>query len=136
MATKNQLKAPVDVRVVMLKAMSVSPVVQRELKHARVDHLLENFNLADFGMPGVSLRNGHYYIIDGQHRVAAYKAWSRTWEKEGVMCIVHEGLTESQEADMFLRLNDVLLVGSFDKYHKSLTAKRTVETTVQKILEE
>jgi hypothetical protein len=115
--------------------MITSRRVQRDLKLHRVDYLVANFDLDDFGQPVVSWRDGHYYIIDGQHRIEALKLWlGKGWEIQKIECRVYQGLTEAEEADMFDRLNDVLIVSSFDKFKVRVTAGREAESIIDKVV--
>lgn len=115
--------------------MITSRRVQRDLKLHRVDYLVANFDLDDFGQPVVSWRDGHYYIIDGQHRIEALKVWlGKGWEIQKIECRVYQGLTEAEEADMFDRLNDVLIVSSFDKFKVRVTAGREAESIIDKVV--
>lgn len=115
--------------------MTTSRRVQRDLKMHRVDYLVANFDLDDFGQPVVSWRDGHYYIIDGQHRIEALKLWlGKGWEIQKIECRVYQGLNEAEEADMFDRLNDVLIVSSFDKFKIRVTAGRDAESIIDKVV--
>ncbi len=108
---------PYRVQEVPLGKMTTSRRVQRELKLHRVNELIANFDLDVFGHPAVSWRDGVYYIIDGQHRIAALKEWlGKGWEIQKIECRVYQGMSEAEEADMFDRLNDTLIVSSFDKF--------------------
>lgn len=115
--------------------MTTSRRVQRDLKPHRVDYLHANFDLDDFGQPVVSWRDGHYYIIDGQHRIEALKLWlGKGWEIQKVECRVYQGLSEAEEADMFDRLNDVLIVSAFDKFKIRVTAQRELEKMISDVV--
>ena len=130
------IRAHSTIKLVPLGKMRVSPVAQRELKEYRVALLLEEFDLEQFGLPVLNLRDGSYYIIDGQHRIEALKRFlGDDWEIQHVECRVYSGLTEIEEANMFDRLNNVLAVNNFDKFRVRVTAGRPVETHVQKIVE-
>lgn len=120
---------------VPLAKMRVSPNAQRELKAYRVAFLRENFNIELLGYPVVNLREGVYWIIDGQHRIAALREWLDAWEGQSLTCRVYTSLTEKQEADMFDWLNNVLTVSAFDKFKTRVTAGREVERDVQKVVE-
>ena len=84
--------------------------------------------------PTVSHRGGWYYLIDGQHRIAALKLWLGTWEDQQVQCWAYEGLTEAQEAEVFLKLNDTLTVHAFAKFKVSVQAGRAAEADVDRIV--
>lgn len=51
----------------------------------------------------VSYRDGKFYIIDGQHRYYAAVANG----VEDLPCIVHSGLTDKDEARLFVKLNNL-----------------------------
>lgn len=126
---------PSKIQEIALEKMAVSGRIQRELKQHRVEHLLSDFDLDDFGLPVVSWRDGLYYIVDGQHRIEALKLWlGKGWEIQKIECRVHQGLSEAEEADMFLRLNDILIVGAFDKFKNGVTANRPTETAIAKVV--
>ena len=46
---------------------------QRELNTARVHKIAAEFDERIANEPKVSCRNGHYYVFDGQHTIAARK---------------------------------------------------------------
>lgn len=73
----------------------------RQLNMATVRSIANNFDRRIFGHIVVSRRDNKYYIIDGQHRVHA----ARVRGLRTVPCKVVSGLTERQEADLFVRLN-------------------------------
>ena len=86
------------------------------------------------GAPTVSHRGGWYYLIDGQHRIAALKQWLPSWENQQVQCWTYEGLTEAAEAEQFLTLNDTLPVRAFAKFKVSVQAGRDAEADVDRIV--
>lgn len=121
---------------VPLTKVNVCAAAQRELKQSRVDFLASEFDPEMFGFPVVNLRASNYYVIDGQHRIAAVKQWlGDAWEKQSITCRVYKGLTEQQEAEMFDRLNNQLTVKSFDKFRVRVTAGRQTECVVKNIVE-
>ena len=116
---------------VPLVDLKINEFAQRELNQARVDRLAAEFDPELIGLPTVSERDGAHYIVDGQHRVEAYKQWlDSEWQDQLVECEVYSGLTESEEADLFDRLNDVLAVHSFDRFRIRLNAERPDEVAV------
>lgn len=119
-------------RWVPLNQMKVSPLAQRELNEAWVDKLAADMQLEDLGHPTVSHRDGNYYVIDGQHRVEALRKVGFTDEKLEVW--VYEGLTEQQEADKFLVLNNKLTIATMDRFLVAVTAEREVETDIERIV--
>jgi len=122
---------------VRIGSMRVSPQAQRELKQARVDRLVANFDLEQLGYPTLNHRDGVYNIIDGQHRVEALKAFlGEGWEDQQIQCHVYDSLTQQEEADRFDRLNDNLIVTAFDKFRIRVTAGREDEVAIQRIVED
>lgn len=122
-------------RWVPIAKMRVSPLCQRDLRQARVDAIDANMDLEQLGNPTVSDRDGCFYVIDGQHRVEAYKQWiGEDWVNQSMQCWVHSDLTECDEAEMFLKLNDVLTVTGFDKFRVGVQAGRDVECDIDRIV--
>lgn len=119
-------------RWVPIADMKVSPVAQRELNQARVDRLAADLDLEQLGYPTVNQRDGSYYVIDGQHRVEALRATG--WGDQQIQCQTYDGLTEEEEAETFLRLNDALAVRSFDKFRIAVQAGREIETDVDRVV--
>jgi hypothetical protein len=115
-----------------IEKMRVSPMAQRELNQARVDHLAANFDPEQIGHPVVSFRDGHFWIIDGQHRVETMKAVG--WGDQSVQCEVYEGLSETDEAELFLLRNDTLTVNAFDKFTVGVNAGRDTESDINRIV--
>jgi ParB-like nuclease domain len=62
-------------RWVPLSRMRVNPLAQRDLNSARVAKLAAVFDPEKMDTPTVNYRGGWYYLIDGQHRIAALKQW-------------------------------------------------------------
>lgn len=73
---------------------------QRELNPARVRKIAVEFDERIANEPKVSFRNGHYYVFDGQHTIAARKLRNKGKDLP-VMCKVFRGLTEADEAILF-----------------------------------
>lgn len=117
---------------VRITNMEVSPLAQRDYKQYRVDHLVANFDPEQIGTPVVNHRDGKYFIIDGQHRVATLKAVG--WGDQSVECEVYQDLTEAEEAEMFLKRNDTLSVTAFDRFRIGVRAGRHPEIDVDKII--
>lgn len=112
--------------------MRVSPLAQRDLNQARVDRLAADFDLEQLGTPTVNLREGHWYIIDGQHRVEALKVIG--YEDQSVECWAYKGLSDVEEAEKFLKLNDTLAVAAFPKFKVAVQAGRPEECEIDRIV--
>jgi ParB-like nuclease domain len=121
-------------RWVPLTQMRVNPLAQRDINQARVSKLAAAFDPEKMGAPTVNHRGGWYYLIDGQHRIAALKLWLTSWEDQQVQCWAYDGLTEAAEAEKFLSLNDTLPVRAFAKFKVSVQAGRGAEGDVDRIV--
>ena len=121
-------------RWVPLTQMRVNPLAQRDLNGGRVAQLAASFDIEQIGNPTVSHRGEWYYLVDGQHRIAALKCWLGSWEDQQVQCWCYEGLSEAHEAELFLRQNDTLTVSAFAKFKASLQAGRDTEADVDRIV--
>lgn len=131
---EGRIERAARLRWVPLERMRVNPLAQRDLNQARVARLAACFDPEQMGTPTVSCRGSWYYLIDGQHRIAALKQWLGTWESQQVQCWCYEGLTEAQEAEVFLTLNDTLAVHAFAKFKVSVQAGRGTEADVDRIV--
>lgn len=94
--------------------------VQRATIPARWKKLSKNWNATYVAAITVSIRDRTAWIIDGQHRWLA--AMDRGLGDMKVLCHVYRGLTEQQEAALFLALNDSRVVNPHDKYYVGLIA--------------
>lgn len=119
-------------RWVPIPQMRVSPLAQRDLNQPRVDHIAADLNIEDLGTPTVNERDGHFYIIDGQHRIRALEQMG--WGDQQIQCWTYVGLTEEEEAERFLRLNDNLAVDALYKYRVGVVAGRDEETDIERIV--
>lgn len=119
-------------RWVPLSKVAVSDIAQREIKPSRVDYLVAHFDHEQLGTPVVNERGGKFYVIDGQHRMAA--AREVYGDDHQVQCWTYAGLTEAEEAEKFLQINDVLTVSAMDKYQIGVEAGRDVESDIDRIV--
>lgn len=119
-------------RWVPIKDMRVSPKAQREFRQSHADMFAADFDLESLGYPVVNLRDGVFYIVDGQHRVAAAKMIG--WADQQLQCECYEGLSEAEEADLFLRRDNRKAISSFDKFRIGITAERDTECDIDRIV--
>lgn len=87
---------------------------QRGFNQRHADELARKWSMEKYKPIDVSFRNGKYWIIDGQHRVAALK------QIHGgdctILCYVHYGMTELDESMFFLgQLDDTKPILTTDK---------------------
>lgn len=99
---------------------------QRELDPRRAKVMSDKFDPALLGVPVISKReDGDHVRIDGQHRLAAAEMAGRG--DESILCEVHEGLTITEEAALFLALNGGRsAVRVYDKFKARQVAKEPV----------
>lgn len=121
-------------RDVPLEKMRVNPLAQRDLNQARVDKLVADFDPEQVGAPTVSDRDGWFWIIDGQHRIAALKAWLGDWKGQLLQCWTYSGLTMEQEAETFLKLNDAVAVAAMPKFRAAVNAGRERECDIDRVV--
>ena len=113
----------------------IPTMAQRELKAARADHIAANMDLEQLGTLTVNKRGGLYYVLDGQHRVEGYKRWiGEGWEHQQLQCWAYEGLSEEEEAETFLKLNDTIAVQAFDRFRIGLNASRPEEVEIAAVV--
>lgn len=113
----------------------INPLAQREFVAARANALYAEFDPEQIGLPTANLRDGWWYIIDGQHRIEALKMWlGDGWEDQHVLVNAYEGMSEAEEADTFLKINNTMAVNAFSKFRIGVKAKRPDEAGVQKIV--
>jgi hypothetical protein len=137
--TGKRIEREAHLRWVPIAKMRVNPLAQRELNNARVDKLASEMELEQLGNPTVSQRDEWFYIIDGQHRVAALKKWlgDGGWEDQSIQCWAYEGenaLSEEEEAEVFLKQNDTLTVATFEKFRIGIKSGRPEETDIDRIV--
>lgn len=138
MSTSNdKQQQPWRINMVPMGSMEVYQSTQRPQNQAWVEHLLSNFDPSLVGLLVVCHRNGRYYIVDGQHRYYAYRAYvGDGWERKHIQCRVYDDLTDREMAELFLQLNDTRSVTAYDRFEKSVVAKRDDESEVNKIVKE
>lgn len=120
-------------RWVPVAAIKVSPNAQRKFRTHKAERIAANFDVDKIGTPIVSHRDGHYWVIDGQHRVAALRLMG--WDDQQVQCDVREGLDERAEAELFDGLNDSLRVSVLDRFLIRCTAHRPRECDIARTVQ-
>lgn len=130
--TVKRVQREASLEWIPIPLMRVSPLAQRDLSQARVDRLAREFDLEQLGTPTVNFRDGHYYIIDGQHRVEALRAIG--YGDQQVQCWAYKNLTDVEEAQKFLALNDTLVVSAFPKFKVAVHAGRPEECEIDKVV--
>lgn len=116
-------------RWIRLGDLKPHPRAQREFRKHRAEELAATFQLEGMGFIVVSQHGTHYYIIDGQHRVRALLLIGFS-EDDVLQCEVYEGLTDEQDAELFLERNSYLNVAALDKFKTAVLAGREDEVAV------
>lgn len=130
--TPTRLARDAHLKWVPITDMRVSALAQRDLNTNRVNQMAADFDPEMIGNPVVNLRDGHYFIIDGQHRVEVLKAVG--WGDQTVQCWAYTGLTEEEEADRFLKLSDTLTIDAFAKFRVGIKAGRETECEINRVV--
>ncbi len=127
----NTTRAP-HLQWVPIEKMKVSTVAQRRFDDGWAATLTSTFDIEKLGYPVLSHRDDAFYIIDGQHRIAALKGIG--YGDQNVQCEVYEGLTEAQEAAMFDGRNARKNVKPFDTFRIRIVAGRDEESDIDRIV--
>jgi hypothetical protein len=107
--------------------------VQRDVEPAQVKKLTRIWDDLCVGNLTASLRDGHFWLIDGQQRVETKMQAGEPGYVFDVM--VHEGLTILDEGRMFLAMNrDHKAVNSYDKYKVAVAVGEEPESTIDQIV--
>lgn len=86
--------------------LKVDPLYQRQLDVKRVNDIVEHWNGDLFNEPKVSMRDGQYWIFNGQHSVAAWRTRANG-EDRPINCKVYRGMTWLDECECFIRQNGI-----------------------------
>lgn len=131
--SRNRVERTARLKWVPIALMRVSPLAQRELNSNRVNKIAASFDPELIGALTVNERAGHYYLIDGQHRAEALREMG--WGDQQVQCWTYTGLTEEEEAERFLTLNDQLTVDAFSKFRVGVQAGRAEECEINRVVQ-
>lgn len=114
--------------------LEVDPQAQRTLNERRAQNMSENFVEEAIGTLIVSKReDGRNFLVDGMHR----KRVCELLGIEKVMCEVHHGLTQTEEAILFLIKNrESSKPNAIDEYKIGLTGGIPLFVDTEAVLEE
>lgn len=93
----------------------LSDIYQRDLNIPRVKKIVKEFNPALANPIKVSHRDGLFYVIDGQHTLAALRMINDGRDLN-VNCLVYEGLSQQEEAYLFAQQTGI--ASKVDSDHK------------------
>lgn len=118
---------------VRVDQLRTNPVAQREFSQAWAEKILSEFDPDKLQMPHVNKReDGSLYVVDGQHGSWAYGEYFGQDQKIEVH--LYDNLTEQEEADLFLALNNKKPVGAMAKFKVAVTAGHEVECDIDRIV--
>ncbi len=80
--------------------LEIPEVYQRRLNNNRVSRIVAGFDERIANEPKVSLRNGNYFVFDGQHTISARKKMNGNADLN-ILCKVYYDMTEDEEARLF-----------------------------------
>lgn len=130
-ATRKQRAS--QLRWIKLGDLVPSPKAQREFSLAWASELASTFKPEGMGLPVISHRDGMFYIVDGQHRIAALRILEFNAEYT-LECEVYVDLTEAEEAELFLERNHIKAVSALDKFAKAVYAGRPKEVEIDRVV--
>lgn len=120
-------------RWIRLGDMHVTPSAQRKYDRKRAERMADNFDLEALGYPVVNHRDGKWWIVDGQHRVGALRILGFE-DDQKIECEAYFGMTEAQEADLFLRRDDRKAVHPLDKFRIAVNAGWETECAINAVV--
>lgn len=124
-----------SIRLVPLGRMNVTPAAQRKYQPQHARDMADDFDLEGMGYPVLNFRDSVWWVVDGQHRVAALRILG-FGDDDVIECECYFGLTQKQEADLFLRRARSKAIHVIDKFRIGVTAGWDEETAIQKIVDE
>lgn len=130
--TENHANRVSHLRWVPIVQMRISPNAQQKFQQSHAERLATNFDLEALGYPVVSHRDGHFYVIDGQHRIAALKLIG--YGDQSIQCECYEGLTEEGEAELFLQRNSRREPPAFEKFRIAVFSGREMQSDIDRVI--
>ena len=132
----NDTKVPRRLVTVNAHDLQVNPVAQREFRPGWAGAILADWDIAKFQEPHVNKRaDGSLYIMEGQHGTHAYREkYGVEGEPLSIRVWLYDGLTEQEEADLFLALNNKKPVTLMDRYQVAVIAQRNEEVEIDRIV--
>jgi len=116
---------------VRLDEMKINPQAQRDFDQKWAEELLSKFDPDKMAFIHVNHRDGWFYVMDGQHTRWAAMHWLGSDQQ--VQCLIYDGLTGEEEAEMYLSLNEKRPQKPVSKFKVHLTAGHTLQTDIDRI---
>ncbi len=122
---------PGEMKMLAKECLHVNHQYQRELSSNKVTDITAQFSWLAFGALIVAHRQGAFFVIDGQHRLAAVM---RRGDIATVPCIVFPTQDVRSEAQAFLSANTLRKpVSSAGKHRAAVTAEDEVAVYLESI---
>lgn len=123
---------PPVMRLLQQSRIALEAEYQRSIDLNYVRRLKDNWNPHAMGVIYVSERaDGKVVVMDGQHRLHAFRLFIPTGTDPTVNCLVYRNLTPEQEAELFVVLNGNRLgPRPIQLYTASLKARRPEEVAI------
>jgi Family of unknown function (DUF6551) len=130
---KERVERESRIQLVPIEAMTTSPAAQRRFSKPQADEYAAHMRLEALGFPVLNHRDGRWYIVDGQHRIAALRLIG--FGDLDLECECFEGLSERDEARLFLERNDRKNVTPYEKFRVALTAGLEREHAINDVVQ-
>jgi hypothetical protein len=95
-------KISIEIKHIPKSELLIDDGYQRTVNISRAKKMAKEWDWLLAGALTVAETGGRYFVIDGQHRLAAAKMLD---DIEEMPCIVHHGLSQAKSADVFLGIN-------------------------------
>lgn len=126
-----ELKLKTHIQILPVNAL-VFGEYQRPLQESRIKKMSQEFNEDLLGTIVVSRRDHRHYVIDGMHRVVLCRLKNINY----IQAVIHVGLTEEEEAELFVRLNQSRKgVTKAEVFDAALVAKNPRALMIKDIVE-
>lgn len=120
---------------VLISDLHIDPEAQRKISPGWVKEHVPVFDVEQLGYIVVNKRaTGFLYVVDGQHRVELMRAVG--WGDQRIHAECFDGLTQAQEAALFIARNDRKAVSKFSKFKVQVTAKDPTACDIDRIVKE
>lgn len=106
---------------------------QRPLDAKRAARIAADFDPDLLGIPVVMVRDGAYWILDGQHRIEALRLLG--WSEQMVQCEVLDGITDARAAKLFGGRNDDVSLQALPRFTAAVVAGEADAVAVNEIVE-
>lgn len=119
--------------MILISDLHIDPEAQRALSPGWVKARISKFDVEQLGYIVVNKRsNGMLYVVDGQHRVELMRAVG--WGDQKIHAECFSGLTQADEAALFIARNDRKAVSRYSKFRVAVTAKEPMAMEIDKIV--